>query len=160
MSIRRTFGSAVVCPMMFVAIAFAQETPVRWSAKSPAEPVQAGALFEAKLSARIDGIWHMYSATQPPGGPMATRFKVLSGAPVELSGKIRQSAPQTAFDANFGIDTEFFSGSAEFWIPLKADASAKPGDYAVQIQASYQVCDNRICLPPQNERIQLKIRIR
>jgi hypothetical protein len=142
-----------------MAGAFGQESPVHWSAAAPKGPVQAGARFEVKLDARIDGIWHMYSATQPPGGPIATRFKVLGTVPFELDGKIRQSEPERAFDANFGIDTEFFTGSAEFWIPLKASAAAKPGEYEMQIQAYYQVCDNRQCLPPHGEPVQFKVKV-
>jgi thiol:disulfide interchange protein len=135
------------------------DSPVSWTAVPPAGPIQAGDLFEVKLEAAIDGIWHMYSVTQPPGGPIATRFTLLPGNPFELSGTVRQSPPHTEFDPNFNIPTEFFAGSAEFWIPLKVAASAAPGEYEVRIQARYQVCDDTSCLPPTGVPIPFKVKV-
>jgi thiol:disulfide interchange protein len=135
------------------------DSPVRWLAKPPAEPIRAGASFEIKLEATIEGNYHMYSATQPPGGPITTRFKLLSGEPFQMTGAVRQSQPKTAFDPNFGIQTEFFVQEAQFWIPLKAAATAKPGEYEVSIQSYYQVCDDKICLPPKGVPIPVKVKI-
>jgi thiol:disulfide interchange protein DsbD len=120
--------------------------------------VHAGAGFEVKLEAKIDENWHIYSATQEPP-PIATRFKVLSGPPFEMSGTVRQSAPKKEFDPNFGIQVELYFGTAEFWVPLKASASAAPGDYDVRIQAYYQSCDNKTCLPPRGVPVALKITV-
>lgn len=131
---------------------------MHWSAQPPAEPLRAGAQFEVKLEAAIDANWHMYSVTQPPP-PIATRFTVTSGAPFELAGAVRQSPPKTAFDPNFGIQTEFYAESGEFWIPLKVAASAKPGDYEVRIQAYYQVCDDKTCLPPRGVPVAFQVKI-
>jgi thiol:disulfide interchange protein len=158
-SMKRIIAAAIFIGLIIAAVAVTQDSPVHWSAKPPAEPARAGAQIEVKLDARIDGNWHMYSATQPPGGPITTRFKVLSGEPFELSGKVRQSEFHSEFDSNFGIQTEFFSGSAEFWIPLKVAATAKPGEYDVKIQAYYQVCDDKTCLPPRGESVSCKVRV-
>jgi thiol:disulfide interchange protein DsbD len=157
---RKNLAAAILCSLVFVAGAFAQETPVHWSAKAPKEPVQAGAQFEVKVDAQIDGIWHMYSVTQPPP-PIATRFKIISKepSPFEISGKVRQSPPKKEFDPNFEIQSETFTGGAEFWIPLKVAASAKPGEYDVQIQAYYQVCDDKQCLPPHGEPVPFKVKV-
>ena len=52
-----------------------------------------------------------------------------------------------------------FAGSAEFWIPLKVAAGTRPGDYEVKIQAYYQVCDDKQCLPPHGEPVPFKIKV-
>src|SRR5262245_2489511 len=92
------------------------ESPVHWSALPLAAPAAPGAAVELHVQATIDGNWHLYSATQPPGGPKATRFSIARG-PVELAGAVRQSRPETELDPNFGIQTEFFTGAADFYLP-------------------------------------------
>ncbi len=111
------------------------------------------------LDAVIDGGWHLYSATQPPGGPNPTRFSLLSGEPFQLAGSVKQSPPVTKFDPNFGIQTEFYSGSAEFRIPLRVSPSAQPREYGVTLQTIYQVCNDVVCLPPTKVPISTKIKV-
>ncbi len=135
------------------------ESPVHWTAKGPEEPVSAGRIFEIRLEATIDGDWHLYSTTQPPGGPNPTRLTLITGAPFQLAGLVRQSTPVTKFDPNFGINTELFSKSAEFWIPVMVAADAKPGNYDLTVQAWYQACNDQLCLPPHKVPIPLKVTV-
>jgi thiol:disulfide interchange protein len=148
--------------LTFPLVAAAQapgESPVHWSASPPAKTVKAGDAFEIKLQATIDGEWHLYSATQPPGGPNPTRFSLLSGAPFQREGDVRQSQPTTQFDSNFGIQTEFFSETAEFWIPLKVLPSANAGEYEVVVQTQYQVCNDQMCLPPTKVPVKAMVQV-
>lgn len=133
------------------------ESPVHWSAKGPASPVRAGEVFEVKLDALIDGNWHLYSTTQPPGGPNPTRITLTAGAPFQLAGLVRQSTPVSKFDPNFGIQTELFSGSAEFWIPVKVAVDANSGSYDLTLQTWYQVCNDQLCLPPHKVPVSVKV---
>ena len=121
--------------------------------------MRPGDFFEIKVEATIDAGWHLYSATQPPGGPYPTRFTLISGEPLQLVGAVKQSAPTSEFDPNFGIRTEFFSAGADFWIPLRAATNAKPGEYEARIQVVYQVCNDQICLPPTKVPIPFKVAI-
>jgi thiol:disulfide interchange protein DsbD len=161
MGMKRRIAIAIFSTLVLPALALTQtsgESPVHWSAKPPVEPVRAGAKFEVKLEATIDDNWHMYSATQQPP-PIATRFKLLSSGPFEIAGAIKQSQPKTEFDPNFGIPTEIFAGGAEFWVPISVAVSAKPGDYDLSIQAYYQVCDDKSCLPPKGVPVSFKIKV-
>ena len=157
-NMKQLIAAAIFCLAVSPGIALTQDSPVKWTAKPPAEPVKAGARFEVNLEAAIEANWHMYSAKQVPP-PIATRFKLLSEGPFQIAGTVRQSTPKTAFDPNFGIQTESYEGGAEFWIPLKSSAAAKPGDYEVSIQAYYQVCDDKSCLPPKGVPVPFKIRV-
>lgn len=155
-------GSAVL--LLFISSSFLvaqvlDESPVHWIAKAPAAPVRSGETFEVKLIATVDGDWHLYSATQPPGGPIPTRFSLLTGAPFALSYGVKQTTPKAMFDQNFGIQTEFFSQSAEFWVPIKVAADARTGSFDLTIQAYYQVCNDQLCLPPHKVPIAFKINI-
>jgi thiol:disulfide interchange protein len=135
------------------------EPPVRWVARPLAKPVAAGGEVEVKIEATIDGDWHLYSTTQPAGGPVPTRFTLLSGPPFQIGSRVRQSAPTTKFDPNFGIPTEFFTVGADFWVPVKAAADAKPGEYEARIQVVYMACNETLCLPPAKVPIPLKIKV-
>ena len=132
-------------------------SPVHWSASGLERPVHPGETFELRLKASIDGEWHLYSATTPPGGPNPTRFAVVSGDNFKLAGKVKQSPPKTLFDPNFGIPTEFYSKGAEFWLPIEVSMFAAPSSYELKIQAIYQVCNDKVCLPPTKLPIQIQV---
>jgi len=136
-----------------------QETPVEWIAAPSSKDVIPGERFDVRIMATIEGKWHLYSATQPPGGPNATRFSILPGVPFEVAGQPRQSTPRVEFDSNFGINTEFFAEAADFWIPVKASPDAQPGEYELKIQVVYQVCDDQVCLPPRKIPIPARVRL-
>ena len=158
----KLFAPVLLCALILCAPAGAQtsaDTPVHWSASLPGVALKAGARFEVRVAAKIDGNWHLYSTTQPPGGPIATRFTLLSGEPFSIAGTVRQSPPKVVFDPNFNIDTEVYAGSAEFWVPVSIAASAGPGEYELRLQAYYQVCDDRSCLPPRGVPIPISVRI-
>ncbi len=155
--------NALLCCMLLLASAHAAQapgqSPVHWTAHPPENPVQPGDTLEIRLSATIDGIWHLYSATQPPGGPNPTRFSVISGDPFHLAGLARETPPTTKFDPNFGIQTEFYSSKADFWVLVGVSPTASQGDYDVKIQAVYQVCDDQVCLPPTKVPIPVKVTV-
>jgi DsbC/DsbD-like thiol-disulfide interchange protein len=44
-------------------------------------------------------------------------------------------------------------------IPLKAEASIKPGEYVLQGKLIYQACDERSCLPPTSVPVELHVKI-
>jgi len=132
------------------------ESPVSWSADPP-QPVRAGQRLEVHVRAEIAGIWHLYSASQPPGGPNATRFRLAGDGPFRLLEGLRQSEFKTEFDPNFGINTEYFANKAEFWIPLEVGAAAASGEHTIDLQVIFQVCDDKVCLPPRRVSIPVKI---
>jgi hypothetical protein len=68
--------------------------PVTWSLAAPAMRAvpASGVLGFAALQARIAPGWHLYSMTQPPGGPGATRIAVAAGSAFRLAGSVRRPA--------------------------------------------------------------------
>ena len=69
----------LLCFLAFVApctplsgVAQAQAVPLQWSVSVPNAPIQSGKPFLAVVHAIIPFGWHLYSMTQPAGGPMAT----------------------------------------------------------------------------------------
>ncbi|HET9270630.1 MAG TPA: cytochrome c biogenesis protein CcdA, partial [Vicinamibacterales bacterium] len=139
--------------------AFAQKA-VSWSAaRADAAPVKAGGPVTVDLSARIDEGWHLYALTQVSGGPNALVITVPKDQPFALSGPIQAPVPKTEFDPNFSIDTQFHADRAVFTLPLKVAAGTKDGTHKFRAVVAFQVCNDKICLPPTEEELTVEIPI-
>jgi len=68
----------------------------------------------------------------------------------KVAGKIGTPVPKIDRDSVFGVDIETFEGEAEFRLPVKVDAKARPGKQNLSITFRYQVCSGTTCLPPRN----------
>ncbi len=141
--------------------ASAQLNPVTFSLRTApgTTAVAPGSTFRAELTAKLDEGWHLYSITQPPGGPITTRITVPKDQPVTLGGKIEAPKPKTVFDPNFGMDTEFYDGETTFVVPLQVAADAKPGVVKIAVATYFQACNDKLCLPPRTVKAEVEITI-
>jgi thiol:disulfide interchange protein DsbD len=131
---------------------------VSWSAaRSDSKPVKAGGPVNVDLTARIDDGWHLYALTQVSGGPNALVISVPKDQPFALSGPIEAPVPKTEFDPNFSIDTQFHAEAAVFTLPLKVAAGTKDGRHKFRAVVAFQVCNDKICLPPTEEELTVEI---
>ncbi len=153
------FGALIFCLALFTG-AYSQSSPVTWTLNAAsAKTVKAGERFEARLTGSIGGGWHLYSLTQPPGGPNATRISVASEPTFKLSGAIKSPKPKVEFDENFGINTESYTGSVTFSIPLQAAADATTGKQTLGVNVRFQVCNETTCLPPRTVKVETTVEI-
>jgi thiol:disulfide interchange protein DsbD len=139
------------------ATAFAQiEHPISAELRlAPRQSETPGAKFSVTLAVTIPSsptVWHLYSITQPPGGPIATTIKGGPASVFRLAGKIEGSAPNIADDPNFGMLTETHTDSVVYRIPLVAAPTAT-GKQRLAIALRYQTCNDRYCLPPVTDTI-------
>ena len=138
----------------------AQTAPVVWTAAPTwTDPVAPGATVTVRLSARINPGWHLYSITQGPGGPVATRIELAPGQPFVLGGAVDGSAPVTRFDANFGIEVQMYDGSATFTVPFRVAREALPGPAMVTLTARYQACNATLCMPPHTDKVTVPLTV-
>jgi DsbC/DsbD-like thiol-disulfide interchange protein len=135
--------------------------PVRWSIVGGDAPraVIAGRAVPITVQADIAKGWHIYSLTQKAGGPIPLKIAVQGSADVSLRGLIRAPKPEKYFDKNFGMTTELYSGSPRFTIPLAVPGRASKGARQVQVTARYQVCSDKLCLPPRIDTLQVVLRV-
>ena len=135
--------------------------PVRWTVVGGSSPrdVVSGRTVPITLQAEIAKGWHIYSLTQKPGGPIPLRLELVGGADVVVRGVINAPKPERTFDKNFGIETELYSGTARFTIPVGVPGHSLAGIRRFQIAARYQVCSDRVCLPSHTEKLDVAIRI-
>ena len=129
--------------------------PVRWSIVPRESPLQvtSGRTVPITLQADIAKGWHIYSLTQKAGGPIPLSIQLIGGADVIVRGVIKAPQPEREFDKNFGIETELYSGSPRFTIPVGVPGRALAGFRKFHVGVRYQVCSDTLCLPPRTEKL-------
>lgn len=155
-------GFRVVLLLAIGGTASAQQVdppPVTWSLAAPAMRDAPGSsvLGVAVLQARIAPGWHLYSMTQPPGGPRATRIEVAAGSALRLAGAIRRPAPDTIPDANFGIMSEVYDDSVTFRLPLTGQPRRPWVRRRLIVAVTYQACMSRLCLTPRTDSVAVNV---
>lgn len=151
----------VAAATVAATVSVSAQNPIRWSIKPPAVKgsLKPGDKFSVKLVAEIDAGWHLYSLSQPAGGPIPTRITIASSQPFKLAGNVGSPAPLVAHDPNFDIDTEFYEGTATFTVPVKVNANAPAGKTKLQVSAFFQSCNDQFCLPPRTVKLDVPIEI-
>ena len=157
MRLQRTAGWLLIVLLVALPLLAQRPDPVKWSLALEPSAAPPGARVLARLTAKIDPGWHLYSLSTPKG-PIPTTIQTLENPAVE-SWQVYQPAPHVEFDPNFNLDSETFDGEVVFLIPLtlKKDAAATPVE--VSIQARYQACDARQCLLPVRRTATAPLRI-
>jgi len=135
--------------------------PVKWTVVGGSSPreVASGRTVPLTLRADIAKGWHIYSLTQKPGGPIPLRIDLLGAADVVIRGVIRAPQPERIFDKNFGIETELYSGSPTFTIPVGVPGRSPSGVRKFHVAARYQVCSETLCLPARTDKLDVALRI-
>ena len=115
--------------LLFPLVATASIRPVRWSVVPRSSPleVQSGRTVPLTIQADIAKGWHIYSLAQTAGGPIPLSIKLVDAADVIIRGVIKAPQPERAFDKNFGIETELYSGNTRFSIPVGVPGRALAG---------------------------------
>lgn len=137
------------------------QNEVRFQLVSGQTQVEAGTHFTLVLKAEISEGWHLYSMTPYPEGaiaPQPTTVILTENDFFTLAGAVKQPNPKISFDENFGIDTEYFEGLVDFEIPVLASATAS-GTQNLAVKVRFMACNDRLCLPPQNEILTAAIEI-
>jgi thiol:disulfide interchange protein DsbD len=127
---------------------FAQKlNPVEWRLELEPAGVPPGSPVLARLTARIQPGWHLYSLTVPKP-IIATSIEPTPNPAVE-SFRIFQPKPRTTFDQNFGLNVEMYENEAVFLLDVRLAKNAPPGPTELVVQARFQTCNNKMCLPPR-----------
>ena len=150
---RRSF---ILLFIFLVSHVHAQD-PVRWSASVKETRVTAGSMITVTVNARIQKPWHMYSLTQPKGGPIPTSITVPEGSVYSIAGIPKQPVPTISYDESFGMDAEYFSGDVAFEVPVRIAGTAPAGSGRIVLKARYMVCNETVCLPPVTKTLEIPV---
>ncbi len=135
--------------------------PIRWSVKDagPKKPLPAGSSFSLQILAHITPGWHLYSTSQPEGGPIPTRVWLAEGQVFQPAKELQFPVPHKMFDKNFEMDVEYYEESPTFTLFLKVAPKTPPGKHTLVVQARFQACNDKVCLPPRTEKISLDVEV-
>ena len=143
---------------MTATLCAAPADPVSWKLEPPGKPVKAGARFQVKLIAAVEPGWHLYSLKPVAEGPIPTRIWIADGQPFRLAGAVQAAEPETVQDPTLNMEVEMYEGEAAFTLPVQAEASAA-GAQKLVVSASYQSCNNKLCLPPKTVMVELPLTV-
>jgi len=150
----------IVAAVLATAMLAAPPDPVAWKLEAALpKPLKPGARFNLKLVAKIQEGWHLYSLKPLAEGPIPTRIWLPEGQPFQLAAMIQASEPQTLQDPSFNMEVELYEGEATFTLPVRLAAGAPGGSQTLVANASYQSCNNKICLPPKTVKVELTIAV-
>jgi len=130
----------------------AGDKKLEWSLKEKNVRAARGQVLTFEIDVTIPDGFHIYSTKTKAeyGADVALRptsFALAPTEPVKLTGKVSQPEPHLIKDS-LGSDAmiETFEKSAHFSVPFQVNKDAKPGDYAVKIMISSQMCDEKNCV--------------
>ena len=109
----------------------------------------AGKSGRISVTADIADNWHLYSTTQPEGGPMATKIKLLSES-VNLTGPfIPNQAPDIGSDRAWpGLPIEEHHGVVTWTAPFTVSKQLDPEQTSLEVVLDGQVCmTGGSCIP-------------
>ncbi len=148
-----------VAALAVLSLFAAPPEPVAWKVLPSATRVKAGSRFQVKLTAQIQSGWHIYGLRPVAYGPIATRIWVADGLTVLSAGAVEGTDPQTMQDPTFNMEVQLYEGEVTFTVPLRLAATASPGEQKFFVNASYQSCDNKICLPPKTVKLEVPVTV-
>lgn len=138
--------------MVFAISAIAvvgQENPVKWSASQTKE----GKDKIIKVTAEMESNWHIYSMyLKEEFGPIPTTITFNENDKVQFVGKIEQDKPKREKDVNFDMVIDYFDTKADF----KQKITVKEPT-TVKVSVYYMCCNDKKCLPPKEEIIEVKL---
>lgn len=104
------------------------------------------------VEAKIDSGWHIYSITQPPGGPVPTEISVEDSDDYRLTGDFRPlSAPEQKKEPLFNdLLVESHHGRVVWYAPLELAPGLDTAALRINGSVRAQPCDPNTCLPPQS----------
>lgn len=134
--------------------------PVRWSVRGPAAGIRAGGHGDVTVVAEIPAGWHVYSLTQPEGGPSALTIRLADDQRATIAGAPRGPKPRVDKQSAFDVPVELYdSGRAEFTVPIRLTAAASGHIQTLRLQVTWQSCSDSICLPPRSVELPVDVTI-
>ena len=127
--------------------------PVTWTIAPVTGPVTVGQTVNVRINAVLQDGWHIYSITQPAGGPIATRITLPTEQAFTLASDPKPTVqPEIKFDEAFRMNVQLHEKAVGFTVPVRL-AAAMPIPDSVHVNVRYQVCNASLCYPPQTAKL-------
>ncbi|MFM7132562.1 MAG: thioredoxin family protein [bacterium] len=124
-----------------------------WSTRVEPASAKPGDTVTFTATAKLSQGYHLYklTKTQPESGPRQTELDLFNTGGLTVKGDWKASKevikkkeavfPELEF-------VEFYEGEVSFSIALEVPANTAPGEKQIQVQAFYQLCDDKNCSIP------------
>ncbi len=133
------------------------EKYVSFKANPDMATVKSGGEFKILLNMEIASHWYTYSLEQQIGpegiGPSTTEILLEPKESLEMAKGFRAPKTKKKFDEGFGFDVEYYEGSVDFILPVKAKKDLDFGADSAWVIIWVQMCDTTKCLPPEEVRV-------
>ncbi|MFT3950227.1 MAG: protein-disulfide reductase DsbD family protein [Agriterribacter sp.] len=111
--------------------------------------------YEVRLSAVIDGNYHIYAQNVGVEGPVATSFTFNKNPLITLSGKVKEEGKMIKkHEEVWGGNVNFYEKKVEFVQLLQLRSKVKTN---VGGTVAFMVCDDKQCLPPAEVNFKIDI---
>lgn len=109
------------------------------------------------LTADINDGWHVFSITQPAGGPTASKVELVDNLQVAIKGDFTADRePKIHETPFFKVPAEEHYGKVTWSAPVELAPGVDPSTVAIEIQFSGQVCSEGTCIPIDPRSIPVK----
>lgn len=134
-----------IAVLLLTGSAWAQQPGrVDWTLEVEPASAAPGSTVQARMEARLEPGWHLYSGTTPAAIPLTVR-PAESGPVARV--RLYQPPPTRAFDPNFGEVTETYERQAVFYVQAELRPDVPPGPARLDFNLRYQTCDDKLCVP-------------
>ncbi|NLF08638.1 MAG: hypothetical protein GX594_11780 [Pirellulaceae bacterium] len=115
---------------------------------TPSTAQQSGQL---SIVAHIKPTWHIYSITQPPGGPLPTEIKLRPSEAFHVLGDfLATPSPERESEPAFNdLTIETHQDRVTWRAPIEIHSGVDPATLKIEGVVRVQPCNPDACLPPQ-----------
>jgi len=142
-----------ILAVLFAASLIAQEPGTRVPSVTfaPVGKVQVrpGGSAAVQMDFRVGTDFHINSNQPKSELLIPTQLKLSAGPPVSIASLKYPDGDDVSFPFAPGEKLSVYSGDFSITTVVKAAASARPGDYAVNGELRFQACDRSACYPPR-----------
>ena len=130
--------------VLFAWVAMAQSnSEVKWvfSSKKIADKT-----YEVRITANINGDWHLYAQNVGVDGPVPTSFTFTKNPLLSLDGKVKEIGKVIKKNEEvWGGQVNYYEKTVDFVQVVKVKGSAKTN---LAGKVEFMVCNDEKCLPP------------
>jgi DsbC/DsbD-like thiol-disulfide interchange protein len=152
-------GTAILTFMLLSQPAVLQgEDNVSAAAKLSKDGLHAGSDVRGALVVTVRKGWHVNSATPSDENLIATSAAFTPPAGLAVAGVRYPRGTSRKFSFSEG-PMDVYEGTVVIKFNITAAGEARPGDYAIPVDVSYQACNDDICLAPASVHLVIPVRV-